>query len=42
MPKRAFVPFSKSVNPYGWGNDKVLMKKPSFVMLDRKKIIFIK
>ncbi len=42
MPKRALVPFSKSANPYGWGNDKVLMMEPSFVMLDQKKIIFTK
>ena len=26
MPKMAFLPFSKNVNPYGLGNDKVLMK----------------
>jgi hypothetical protein len=42
MPKKALVPFSKSVNPHGWGNDKVLVMEPSFVMLDRKKIIFTK
>ena len=42
MPKMALVPFSKSVNPYGWENDKVLVMEPSFVMLDREKIIFSK